>query len=46
MGEGSYVEVLVKLAPQIKEVLGEDYALTVSDTKNYLCYIPGVELKT
>lgn len=42
--ENHYVESAIKLAPLLKEVVGEEYAITVSDTERFLVYIPGLEL--
>jgi len=40
----NYMQKVVDLAPQIKELLGEDFAVTVTDTEKFLCYIPGIDL--
>lgn len=44
MSSTDFLQPVVNLAPQIKDLLGEDYALTVTDTEKFLCYIPGKEL--
>lgn len=44
LNDNDYLQLMVDLAPQLKEVLGEDYAVTVSDTEKFLFYIPGMEL--
>lgn len=44
MNNGNYIKRVVDLAPQLKEVLGEDYVVTVSDKEKFLYYVPGVEL--
>lgn len=44
MNYDNYIQKIVDLAPQIKDLLGEDYALTVSDTEKFLYYVPGIEL--
>lgn len=35
------LQALISLGPAIKEVLGDEYALTISNTKDYLYYRPG-----
>lgn len=44
MNNENYLKRVVDLAPQLKEVLGEDYAVTVSDKEGFIIYIPGIEL--
>lgn len=44
MSNENFMQKIVELAPFLKEVLGEDYVVTVSDTEKFLCYIPGNEL--
>lgn len=44
MSNDILISKLVELAPFLKEVLGEDYGITVSDTEKFLAYIPGKEL--
>lgn len=44
MCQNTVLDSLVKVAPLLKEVMGEEYAVTVSDTERFLAYIPGAEL--
>ncbi|MFZ5632149.1 MAG: methyl-accepting chemotaxis protein [Bacillota bacterium] len=44
MGDNGYIQRYVDMAPVLKEVMGEDYAVTVSDTERFLYYVPGIEL--
>lgn len=40
----NHIDKFIQAAPVLKEVLGEDYAITVSDNEKFLFYIPGAEL--
>ncbi|MFZ5642637.1 MAG: methyl-accepting chemotaxis protein [Bacillota bacterium] len=44
MSSNSYMQKYIEVAPILKEVLGTDYAITISDTESFVCYIPGAEL--
>ncbi len=44
MDYNSFMQRVVELAPYLKEALGEEYAVTVSDTEKFLYYVPGSEL--
>ncbi len=38
------IKKLIDLAPSLKELMGEDYAVTVTDKEKFLHYIPGSRL--
>lgn len=40
----SCIQRVVELAPLLKEALGEEYAVTVTDTDYFIWYAPGVDL--
>lgn len=40
----AHTEKILDIAPVLKELLGEDFAVTVSDTEKFLYYVPGIEL--
>ncbi|MCL6479234.1 MAG: chemotaxis protein [Peptococcaceae bacterium] len=44
MGDHGCMQKYIDIAPVLKELLGEDYAITISDTENFIYYIPGIEL--
>lgn len=44
MSSGSYMQKYIEVAPVLKEVLGKEYAISVTDTECFICYIPGAEL--
>lgn len=35
---------IIKIAPILKELLGEEYAISISDTEKFLLYIPGANI--
>ncbi|MHB8916418.1 MAG: methyl-accepting chemotaxis protein [Desulfocucumaceae bacterium] len=44
MNNDNYIKRVVDLAPQLKEVLGEEYAVSVTDTEKFIFYTPGIQL--
>ncbi|MFZ5648137.1 MAG: methyl-accepting chemotaxis protein [Bacillota bacterium] len=44
MSENKHLDSIIKTAPLLKETLGEEYAVTISDTERFLVYIPGTVL--
>jgi len=41
---GSFIPKIIEIAPILRELLGDEYVITVSDTEKFLYYSPGIEL--
>lgn len=40
----SSIQLLIKIAPLLRELLGEEYVITISDTEKFVFYSPGIKL--